>query len=76
MARVEKVVIVVTDSDVRVSLSPADMFAIAFMLGVNFGSEPRPISAIKYLRLQYPGMGLKDAKDVVDALRAAPRSFD
>lgn len=76
MARIETSTVVVLDDGTRVSLSPADIYAVGYMLGINNHVAPvAVVTAIKYVRLQH-SLGLKEAKDVVDALRDNRSVFD
>ena len=70
MARIVTTTAVILDSGTHVALSQADLYAVGYMLGITTTYSPTPaVSAIRYLRLQNSGLGMKDAKDVVDCLR-------
>lgn len=57
-------------------LGPDTMLAVRYMLAINDHQRaPALILAIKFVRLRH-GIGLKDAKDIVDAMRDDRSIFD
>lgn len=73
MSTIAKKLVVTLDSGQTVLITPADEYVMGFMLGHGRPNQQRDIiSAIKYIRMVH-GVGLKEAKDIVELYDTLPQ---
>jgi ribosomal protein L7/L12 len=66
--QITRTIAVQTDDGRTLPLSAADLYALRTWLVYADAGQRKMVTAIKYVRLVFPGLGLKEGKDIVELL--------